>query len=257
MRGAAIVALIAAPRAAAADCAASFEASQRLRMSAKLIHARQEAIACADASCPAWMQKECASWVEELDRTTPSVVVNVIGRDGCDARKANVAIDGNVVASELDGKPIALDPGQHVVRVEGVDLPRTDRSIVVGEGEQRRRVDVRFAAPDIKCGAAASPTAMPHRGPSAPAIALAITGAVFIQVGAVFEVWSLAQKPTFERCAPSCNADDVQAWETRWRVGDVLVGAGIASLAVATAAYFASTRGPAKRARIALPGGRF
>ena len=72
---------------------------------------------------------------------------------------------------------------------------------------------------------------------SALTIVLASFGVVATAVGAGLEISALSQKPAFDRCGARCDLDEVSAWETKWRVADVTVGVGIASLAVATYMY--------------------
>src|SRR5262245_3019880 len=85
--------VLSAPLRAQADCSNAYEYAQRLRMSGKLREAKERAVQCAAESCPQWMQKECAGWIEELTRITPTIVLRVQGADGCDTERYAVTID--------------------------------------------------------------------------------------------------------------------------------------------------------------------
>ena len=206
------------------------------------------------------MQKECSGWLDELSQATPSIVVRVSGKDGCDAEKASVIVDG--VPSSANGAPIELDPGTHQVRVEVDGAPASEQRIVLAESERHRLIAVTFAAPGATCHGPPSPSqSVARRGerdetrPVPPlVIGVAALGAVVLGVGAILEVSSLLQRADFERCMPGCSSDRVGAWETKWRIADVATSVGVLTLAVA--GYFYFTR-PAVRTSAFSPGLRF
>jgi hypothetical protein len=224
---------------ARADCSSAFEDTQRLRMASHLRDAQGQAVVCADASCPAWMQKECAAWLDELKRSTPSIVVRAIGQDGCDVQAADVFVDDVRVASRIDGHPIPLDPGPHRVLVN-VGESRLEQQVVMAAGERERLVTARIAPAGVSCAASrpAAGRGVPQRPVPTLAMALGVLGVAALGTGAALEVSSLSQKSTFEQCAPHCDSDRVSAWETKWRIADVVVGVGLVSLAVAAYMYF-------------------
>ena len=64
---AALLALVAIPRPAAADtkaeCAKAYEASQEQRSSGKLRLARESLVTCSQSACPAFIKKDCSKWL--------------------------------------------------------------------------------------------------------------------------------------------------------------------------------------------------
>src|SRR5262245_33009344 len=80
-----------------ADCAASFEAAQRMRNASRLREAERELVLCADRSCATWIQRECDRWHDEVKSLIPGLVVRVVDRDGCDTTQARVLVDGKEV----------------------------------------------------------------------------------------------------------------------------------------------------------------
>ena len=58
----------------------------------------------------------------------------------------HATIDGKAVAQELTGTAMPLDPGEHKVVLEAAGLPRTEKTLVLHEGEKARREVVTFAA---------------------------------------------------------------------------------------------------------------
>jgi hypothetical protein len=91
------------------------------------------------------VRSKCVEWLPGVERALPSIVVAVKDRRGEDAVRAEVRIDGKIVARKLDGSAIPVDPGPHTLRVDlPGDRPSVKR-IVVQQGEQFRKVSVSFA----------------------------------------------------------------------------------------------------------------
>jgi len=140
------------------ECISAYEQAQDLRKQSHLINARQRLLVCTREVCPAVLRKDCVQWLEEVERSMPTVVVDVKGTDGSDVVAVKVYLDGKLVAEQLDGKPISLDPGQHTFRFEIAGAPAKEERIVVPEGTKNRRVAVSFAPAGV-----AQPQAAPLR----------------------------------------------------------------------------------------------
>jgi hypothetical protein len=108
---------------AAAACIQSAEQGETARRAGEILHARELFVQCAARECPTVLRRDCASWLEEADRQIPSVVLGARDGQGHDVADARASIDGTVVREHLDGNPIALDPGSHVVRFERAGVP--------------------------------------------------------------------------------------------------------------------------------------
>jgi hypothetical protein len=127
-----------------ASCAQAYESAQENRAAGQLQETRKRLSVCARPECPSFVQKDCARWLEEVDRELPSVVIQVDGLDGDAAGQVAVQVDGVVVPEAL-GKPLALDPGRHELVVESVGRPSITRVIVAQQGVQNRTVTFDFA----------------------------------------------------------------------------------------------------------------
>ncbi|MEZ4443199.1 MAG: hypothetical protein R3B72_29155 [Polyangiaceae bacterium] len=188
--------------AAKEACAAAFEHVQELRSSGHLLDARAEASRCAAESCPAILAEPCLGWLDEIDRETPSLVVVVRDAEGRDVG-AQVFIDGAPVAGATAGKPVPLDPGQHVVRVT-VDSVELQETVVLRAGEKLRRVTLEATAPTA---AAADPD-----DPDLTLggwVTMGIGGAALV-LGAITGGLALAKKSALDDACPtpvSCPAD--------------------------------------------------
>ncbi len=129
-------------------CATAFEQGQTLRDETKLLAAKEQLAICAEASCPGFVSSKCVTWLEEVTAQIPSVVISATGADGSDTSAVEVRLDGELVAETLDGKPLEIDPGQHVFTFEHGGLPPVELSVLAKQGEKNRMVEVSFAQGD-------------------------------------------------------------------------------------------------------------
>ena len=126
-------------------CIDASTAGQTQRNAGKLLESRQAMIACARDACPPIVRSHCAKWLTEVESMIPSIVVRVQDASGADAVDARVVVDGT--PSKLDGKPVLLDPGDHIVAVEGGGGLRQDAHVLLVAGEHARLVTLRLQAP--------------------------------------------------------------------------------------------------------------
>jgi hypothetical protein len=240
LRTVAFLAVLFAPATAFADaesCMNAYTAGQRLRKEGKLRAAERETLACSLAECPAMLRKDCLVWLEEIRRDLPGLVVVAKGDDGCDRGDARVTIDGEAAA--LDGRPIPVDPGAHVVAVELPGGATDTQNVMVAVGEGARRHEVHFGAPDAVCGAprATKPVMVASRPTPPLAYVLGGVGLLSLGVGGVFAITAWSQKGTLDECRPSCATSDVDSMRTKYVVSDVLLGIGTITLATAALVY--------------------
>lgn len=237
------------------DCSRSYEAVQRLRRDGKLRESEKAALVCAADSCPNFLRTDCLTWLDEIRKSLPSIAVSVVDRNGCDETAAKVSVDGEVLATHLDGRALPVDFGKRLVRVELADGSVNEQRIVLTEGEKNRRLAVRFAPPDVRCkrdAPAAQPAASiaprdeaPRRsgsGRSGLVYALGGVGLASLAVGGTFGVIAFSRASSFNSCRPECTQSDVAGWRTQFFVADILTGVGLASVALAAILYAGATR---------------
>jgi hypothetical protein len=198
----------------------------------------EQLVACGQTSCPAWMQKECIGWLDEVRRSLPTIVVHAQGKNGCDLADARVIIDGAIVSEKLDGRAIDLDPAVHQVRVESADGAPITREVVLVEGQKDRRVDVSWAAPGMVCGGSAPEPAVGRRPVPSSAWVVGAAGLTSLAGAAVLYAVGAAQLGSLSRCSPGCAPSDVDSTRRVFVVGDVLAGVAILSLGIAAWIYF-------------------
>jgi len=135
------------PAEVAEQCVQAFGSAQRLKREGKLKARRAELIVCAQASCPEIVAAKCGEWLQDAAKAQPSVLL-VVKDVGGDVVDFELTINGELVATELAGRALELDPGTHDIEVRRPSLGRSvKRKVVVSEGEQGRRVEIDFAPP--------------------------------------------------------------------------------------------------------------
>ncbi len=173
------------------ECLEAHSRGQDLRDKGQLTAARQLFLTCAQPSCPALVQADCAHLGEETDRLVPSVSFAARDSKGADLADTSVYVDGAAVAVRLDdGKLRDFDPGKHTVRFmhEGRE---TTLAVVLNQGEKGRTIVAVFGAPrfGLQPSAERGPAAPPATRSIVPLIvagagaAAAATGAVLVAVG--------------------------------------------------------------------------
>ncbi len=227
--GLAGLALTAAPDAradgpSAGQCIAATESAISLRASHKLRAAKAQLLVCASASCPADMRNDCIHGIDELSAAIPLVVFGAKDASGVDLNAVKVTMDGEVLASTLEGTPLAVDPGPHTFTFESAGLTSVTTKLTILQGQKDRREAIVFPA---AAGAAppvtppppppvAAPTSQTEAaGAPAPAHSLGTqkilaivsggVGVVGLGVGAAFGAIAISKKSTAQGVCPSGN----------------------------------------------------
>ena len=224
-------------------CSEEHLLAQRARKEGKLLAAREHLLACSRELCMDVIEKDCATWLQEIDASLPSVVV--VARDpwGDETLNVRVLVDGEVVREELDAHAIRTDPGQHLFRFETKDAPPVERTLIVREGEQNQRIEVKFSTGTASAGVLDSERAAPPGAPkegggiSARDLGwvLGTVGATSFVGGSLFWISSSAAVGDLEDsgCKPNCPAEFTDGIERQRLIGDVMAVVGIASIGAA------------------------
>jgi hypothetical protein len=248
-------------------CISTSEEGQQQRDAGKYGAARDSFAQCAREVCPGIVRRDCTRWLASLVELQPSVVLSAKDPDGNDLAAVRVFADGALVASNLDGKPVELDPGTHVFRFEADGFTPFERPFVVRAGEKSRVVEAELerptppapTAPERPLPAAPpKPTLPPQPRKTKPAstasapvpagawvlggLALAAFGAeAYLGITGLADRASLQSRPCAQTA--TCSASDVSAIRTKFNLADVALGVGVVSGLLALYVYF--TRGPA------------
>lgn len=144
-----ILAPLTQPRIAWADgrqpdkmaCIAADSDGQSLRMTGNLLRARKRFAVCSATTCPAIVRDDCLQRVAELEAAQPTVVFTATNGLGRVVVAVRVSVDDDVVADRLDGRPIRVDPGNHLFVFEALGRLTTQMRLTLHEGDK----DVRHA----------------------------------------------------------------------------------------------------------------
>jgi hypothetical protein len=121
-----------------ADCLSATESSLKLMRDDKLQAARTDLLVCSAKSCPAVIRKECLQRIDTVNAAIPTVVFTAKSGDGRALTAVKVTMDGAVVASQLDGTALSLDPGIHHFTFEVADQLPVSEDLVLHSGEKNR-----------------------------------------------------------------------------------------------------------------------
>jgi hypothetical protein len=124
-------------------CISAMTLAQDLVDQRKLRAAREQFGVCAQSTCPAEIQTECARQLAVVRKRLPSVVVEVRSASGARVTDALIFIDGGLVSNVADDVARDVDPGRHKITVKhGARV--VDKDFVAQDGTQRQRVVMRF-----------------------------------------------------------------------------------------------------------------
>lgn len=242
------------------QCVDAHSRAQDVREQGKLSLARKLFLTCAQASCPPAVQADCARLADDLTNLQPTIVLVARDGNGNDLPNTSVYIDGALIVTALDGKPVDVDPGTHTVRFTngGKDEIVT---VVIGSGEKTRTVAARFGSPapiaPQRAGALPlvdreAPVRTPRSRTTHPggAMVIAIAGGGIALIGGAVAFYGASQIPdscslsTHECAAPPGDPVFARAASgTRtMNIGIVTGAVGVAALAGGLVWYFAGAK---------------
>lgn len=248
---------------ARAECVAASEKAQQARNAGKLSEAREQLVICGRAECPRLIQQDCTQWMSDVLSVLPSVIPGAKDRKGRDLIDVKVSIDSKVVTESLDGKPVLVDPGVHVVRFETKGAAPVDEKIVVRQGEKNRIVTVTFALGDEPDNGAKKPGPIDvgrdgdrhdrdRGGSSAPIAAFIVGGLGIVALGTALYINLDANadaRKLRDECAPRCNPADVDDVEQRRIIAGVTAAAGGALLIAGVVLFLVHNSGDSRGSR--------
>lgn len=249
----------ASPSKEALRCEGQARDAQLARDKHAYTSARPLLLACARAECPALIQKDCSRWLDEVDAATPTLVIEVRGSAGGDAR---IVMDGRPLSGAFEGASVAVDPGPHHFVVQVMGRANLERDIVVFEGEKLRKLTFELPATvppptgPVRNEPQKPPPEAEHIGPPVPAArarpALPVafwiatsTAIAGLAAGGILTYVSAVQRGFLaDQCdsLAGCSDGEKSALRTRLLVGEVTLGVGIVAGVVATIIYLVDHR---------------
>lgn len=225
----ALAAVFAAREAHADDgadaCVASYEKAQTLRKESKLREAKEQAAVCAKDTCPALLAKDCTRWFGEIEASVPTVVFDVRAATGAELVDVKIEMDGKPLVGKLDGKAVAVDPGEHTFTFDAQGFKPGEQKVLVREGEKSRKLSQKLERVE---GAPLPPGALPPARPIPAGVWIfGGTSLVALGVAGVFGVQGLSKKSDLDACGRACPPEDVNSMSSSFAISDVALGAGV------------------------------
>jgi hypothetical protein len=244
--GAAALGILPAAPARASDstkqCLGAYEAGQRLRQAGDLVNAAGELRVCGGPACPVRMQGDCQRWLDDVERSTPTVIFRVRDARGEQLANVTVVIDG-AAPRRLDGRALLMNPGEHRVVFEHPGHQILETPVFVTEGEKLEPRDVILESlvrlePDdalLPAGPLAGESdgmraADPGRALSPWPLALGAIGVVGGAGFVYFGVRAKSGETDLEGCSPDCSQAHVDDVKRDYLWSNVSLGVGLAGL---------------------------
>jgi hypothetical protein len=262
------------------SCASAYEREQELERSAQLRLAREVVLTCARSACGNFLLRQCSTKYNQLESEIPTVIF--VARDG-DAESlvdVQVTVDGELLTSKLDGRPLPIDPGLHDFSFKTNNGAAAVQRMLIVQGQHNRTIAVSLRAPEKRSQkvavfppappqpetktspskpasdpspeiAKATPDTRPENGSSggtrvAPYVAGGL-GLAGVGGFAVLFSWAMTDNEKLLRCSPDCAQASVDRVRNLYIAADVSLGAGIIGLGAAAWMFLAAD--PATRAQ--------
>jgi hypothetical protein len=229
------------------ECASAAERAQTDREVHHLRTARQELLRCARATCPSAVRVDCSTWLDQVSASLPTLALHARNDRGEDLVDVTVDLDGERVATRLDGAAVPVDPGEHVVRFQAPGLVSVEVKVVVVEGDKARPVAAVLSAP-LAAPLPKPPASTPDSSGSArqvlPWTALGI-GVAALGAFVGLEVVAHAELSTLQSgcgVTHSCKDSEVSPVRTKFQAAGAMLGVGIAGVAGATVGFVLRSR---------------
>ncbi|HMY20228.1 MAG TPA: hypothetical protein PKA58_28065 [Polyangium sp.] len=210
-----------------AACVTAYKEGQVHRKNGEQLSARDDFKVCAQNVCPVVLRKDCGPWLQKVEESIPSIVVNPSSATGKPLSDSRILVDGKAVEPKSPDGTIEMDPGAHVVRVEATGHNAVDRSIKLRTGEKKTILEIKLA-----------PTkAVPKTGSRPiPGSFFAFSAVSLVGFGAFagFGLHGNALRQDLESCKPACSPDRVDPVKRDYILADVGLGVGVIFLGLAT-----------------------
>ena len=226
---------------------ASFDRGQKAQSDRALRRALADLIVCAQESCPSVLRADCAGVLAEVRSALPTIVFAADDGNGHELTDVQVHAGQELLAPSLDGRAIAVDPGNLELRFESPGLPPVVTTRMIREGEKSRVIRVSLggrgaAAGGDSGGDRVRPTAA---SPKRSTLGWVLPGSL-AAVGLAGLGLALAMRLRFDgrvddlrgSCAPDCTQAQRSDLSGTLVASNVALGAGLGVLALGVVSWF-------------------
>lgn len=221
-----VLCVVTAPARADVDqCIDAHERAQQLRNGGHLVEARKALLMCSRDECPPLILADCRPWMNAARDEQPSVVLSVRDEHGTEISEVRVVIDGAEVTTRLDGRPIDIDPGEHVLRFERPNVAPIEQHVFLHVGEHAKLVAIAFQSATV--------THTASRWSAAP-IVLGIVAIAGIGTFAGFGISGKVAESNLagSGCKPNCAESKIGDIRNQYIVAYASLGVGVVALAI-------------------------
>ena len=243
--------LLGIPRAALADVAACVQAhssGQREAKAGRLKAASELFAACvSQPGCPDAIRAECAEFRKDTERSVPTLIFAAIDEQGGDLIQVRVSADDRLLTETLDGRPIAVDPGEHHFKFELASGQVLTSDVLVRQGEKNRIVSMRAKPANTAPAPSSEANQTQHKLPTGFWVASGVSAAALASWG-VFAVIGHGKQSTLAECSPNCpdsSRADYDAMHRDYLIADISLGVAAVSAGVATWLFLSRPRSSA------------
>jgi hypothetical protein len=124
------------------QCGAAYQLAQRKAEVGKLVEASRLYAACSDPACGDEVWPACVEENGAVHALLPSIIPFAVDQDGTVTLDVEVRLDGLLVARNLAGVAIPVDPGQHQISFSLASQVFATETIVAAQGERSRPISV-------------------------------------------------------------------------------------------------------------------
>ena len=226
-------------------CERTYQRGVKLERAGLLVKAHEAMDTCATAVCGEFLRHQCAMGRDRIAQDTPSVVPIVTDDNGDTITDVEVAMDGELVSSMIDGLAIHIDPGPHEFTfTRGKTVIGTQKIVAVqGKRNQPVAVALHKAKPvpqmsDPKpepakvpeAALAEVPDAAPKRGSYLGSYILLGTGALALTGYGLLTYWGRQDNDALAQCTPNCLQSSVDHINDLYLAANISLGVGVAAV---------------------------
>jgi hypothetical protein len=170
-----------------------------------------------------------------VQNSLPTAVVDVKDTSGAHVPGAKLYVDGSKEEAAL-GHALTLNPGLHELRLEAPGFKTRSQSVLVVEGERRRRVVFRMTRDDESDSSGAGDAALNEQSTAAPWTEVPVltafaVGVVGLGAFAYFGLDSRKKDEALDDCWDACSPGRIDRVERGYLFANVSLGVGLAGLA--------------------------
>jgi hypothetical protein len=124
-------------------CGGAYKSAKEAQQANHLREAQVLLQSCVKATCSAFVKQGCLTRYNQLENDIPTIVPVVTDEAGAAVVDVQVKVDGELLTSKLDGRALAVDPGNHEITFanEGGAVIATEKVMIL-QGQRNRSIAI-------------------------------------------------------------------------------------------------------------------